>query len=514
MIRPTLLLLWLAACDDGGATVVDAATTDAAPSDLGARDASGSRDAEASDLSLPDVAVDAAALADRPAPDGSPADAGGDAEWVDARATDAGPPPLFDLPAIRDPTTADCRFEGHRQVFRAGALLDVWDLSFSSWESREGVLESIRMRGFAARPAGAEGIPGVVGAHGLGGFSEEGHATGLAARVRTFVAVYTGPGGGTEPGNTSEGLPAGHDGGRRMFDVLPDPRGSWFWGHAVAAMRALTCVEHHPAVDPTRLGMTGFSAGGVATLMSAGVDDRIAAAVPLSATGRWDLAVRAPNAWQHGLLAEAGLDAESPEWLALVAALGPARLVAGTSAAVLMVNGTTDEFFPLTAHVATYDAIPTEKRTALVGNFDHGCYALSGVESADTIEARADLRAGGGQRMWFGHHFGTDPAFRELPAEPTLVVENVAAAAVATATIDRPGDVRRAHYWWSSDDAFLFGNVELERQGDVWAAIVPPVGANTVYYVDVEYRAGFALASRPHVPEALVPRIRAVNSCL
>ncbi len=508
-IAATLLVVLVgAACDDVSAEMADVSLPDGAGVEA-------SFDPDAARDAAWDAALDVPAPRDAP----PPSDAARDGE-PDGAVDAADPPPLFDLETIADAESADCRFDRPRQTLREGVLLDVWDLSYISWELGEGGLEPIRMRGFAARPAGQTGLPGVVQAHGLGGFSEAGHATGLAARLGMFVVAYTGPGGGTEPGNSSEGLPAGHDDGRRMFDTVPDVRGSWFWAHALAAMRALTCVADHPGVDADRLGMTGFSAGGVATLIAAGVDRRIRVAVPLSGTGAWDEAVRSPDAWQHGLLTTAGLSVDGPRWRALIEQLDPARLIEDTTAAVLMVNGTTDEFFPLNAHLATYDAIPGAKRTALAGNFDHGCYALTGVEAAANIETRADTRAAGGQRLFFRHHFGADPNYRDLPATPTLRLDVAGAVALATAEIGEAGRgqrVQNVHYWWSSDAAFVFGNVELHPEGDVWRAPVPAPLPGTVYYVDVEYSAGrdrFALSSRPHLPPGFVPHIRSQGDCL
>jgi len=440
---------------------------------------------------------------------------------------DTSPAPVWDLTMIRDASTAACTFTDARQVLDDGVLLDVWNLSYVSWESIDGALQPITIRAFAARPAAASGkLPGVVQAHGLGGAAEERHATGLAALLGTFVVAYTGPGGGTTADNTSQGRASGYDDGRRMFDTLPDPRGSWFWGHAVAAMRALTCLEHHPDVDPTRLGMTGFSAGAVATLTVAGVDDRLVAAVPLSGTLAWDVATRSPSAWQHGLLTLAGLDTQSPAWAALMTLLDPAALLGGSDVAVLMVNGTTDEFFPVSAHVATYDAIGGDKRTAFAANSDHGCYGLSGVESAAAIEARADLRARGGQRAWFGHHFGSDARFATLPDAPTLDVTAVGAALLAVAHVDEDAgglEVAEVKLWWSGDDAFVWGSNTLERQApDTWGALVPlTLTPALITYVDVEYTTGellgatrFALSSRPELPAGHVPRIRQMTTCL
>lgn len=467
----------------------------------------------------PDIGPDAA-----PVPPDAAADAMPDAA-VDAIPDAGPPPPLFDRALIEDIADADCRFEDARQSLRGLTLLDVWSVNYRSYEVIDGALSPIRVRAFAARPAGAAGIPGIVQAHGLGGFAEQSHAEGPAALTGAFVIAYTGPGGGTTPANTSEGRPAGFDDGYRMFDVLDDPRGSWFWAHGVAAMRALTCLESHPAVDPLRLGMTGYSAGGVATLMVAGVDPRVVAAVPLSGTGAWDRAVRSPTAWQHGLLAQAGLDTQSPEWAALMTHLDVAELARDAAGAVLMVNGSTDEFFPLDAHRATFDGLPGPgHRTSISGNYDHGCYAISGGEPAGAIEERATIRAEGGQRMWFAHHFGTDPTYATLPAAPTAAIEAVGPVTLATAQVDTPPTlrVRSVKYWWSSDGGLFFGAVDLEDQGGgLWTGPILPPEPGTVWYVDVEYQTRdplgaqrFSLSTPPHIPDGFVATIRRNDNCL
>jgi dienelactone hydrolase len=438
--------------------------------------------------------------------------------------TTATPPPLFDLTLISDPSTLDCRFDTHRRTFKDGVNLDLWNVSYISYESIDGALRPILIRAFVSRPAGAGSpLPGIVNAHGLGGSADENLATGPAALLRAVVLAYTGPGGGTHPENTSEGLPAGHEEGRRMFDTVPDPRGSWFWAHAVAAMRGLTCLASRPEVDSRRLGMTGFSGGGVATLISAAVDPRVLAAVPLSGTLDWDEAVRSPDAWQHSLLSEAGLSTASAEWTALVEALDSSTLFEGSTANVLMVNGSTDEFFPLTAHLKTFSAISGGvRRTSIAANFDHGCYMLTGIEPADQIEKRADLRARGGQQMWFGHFFGTDSDFSRLPETPTFDLSPQGLATVVSAVVDESSSslkVEEVKIWWSNDDSFLYGSVALDRHGPglYGKLALFPTAANTVAFVDVLYKTKdlilptrFSLSSTPRVPQGLVPHIRAI----
>jgi hypothetical protein len=240
----------------------------------------------------------------------------------------------------------------------------------------------------------------------------------------------------------------------------------------------------------------------------------------------WDVAVESPDAWQHDLLTEAGLDIASPEWLKLMELVDPATIFGNDSAATMIANGSSDEFFPLTAHMATYDALPPPHRMSLAGNFDHGCYLLTGGESAETIEARADLRAKGAQLLWFHHHFGTDERFSYIPQTPTFTADPVGLVTIVTAVVDSGGphlEVEEVKVWWSNDDAFLFGSVPLEAQGGgVYGEVAFfPTEANSVLYVDVQYKTKelffplrFSLSSAPQIPAGFVPHIRDVSSCL
>jgi len=468
----------------------------------------------------PDADADAAIDASPDADADVDADTGTDpdARWPDV--------PLFDMPRIADPASADCTYTRPRVVAREFRNYDVMDVSYRSWEVRDGVLEPITIRGYLARPQSAAVTPGVVVMHGLGGHATESGAVGLAHRQGVAVLAPTGPGGGATPSDTSEGLPSGHAGGYRMFETLEDPRSSWFWGHAVAAMRGITCLAARSDVDATRLGMTGYSAGGVASLISAGVDRRLVAAVPISGTGGWYRAVESPNAWQHRLLTAAGLTIASDEWTTLMRWLDPAVVVAEGTTPVMIINGSTDEFFPLTAHVETIDAIGDGVmwRTSIAANYDHGCYALTGIEDAGQIEQRASMRAEGGARAFFHHHFGTHGDFATLPETPTVLVDAIGPTMWVRAAVDPGGarlEVESVHFWWSNDHALIFGSQELRLEdGEYRASVLAPLEAHTVYFVDVQYRTRgveryrFSASSTPHLPTGHVPTIRSIDNCL
>ncbi len=553
------LLMWGTAGCATGAGNASVATPDVSADDGSAHDAAHASDTSTGEVNGPSDAlsdgttvneaggpIDVATVLDQSSPSGDAnSDSTSGADVLDVTIPSDGavpaldvpiaadvqgpPPPLFDHAAIADPKTAACAFSNFHTMVKNGVALMVENVSYTSWESIDGVLVPIQIRGFYARPALISALtPGVVQAHGLGGFAKEEHATGLASLLGMAVIAYTGPGGGTEADNTSEGTPSSAQNGYRMFDTLKDPRGSWFWGHAVAAMRAVTCLQTVPSVDATKLGVTGFSAGGVISLIVASVDPRIDAAVPMSGTGRWDVATQSPAAWQHALLTKAGLTTASAEWTTLLATVEPGALVQNANVPILMVNGSSDEFFPLTAHVATYDAIPSaDKRTAIAANFDHGCYGLTGVESKETIEERAKIHAEGGQRFWFRHWLTSDPTYATLPKAPTLTLANVGLLTAATAQVDGGGaafEVEKVTVFWSSDDAFLWGNFDLDAgPAGTWSKVGPfNVTPNLITYVDVVYKTKglalfperFALSSPPSIPAGLVPHIRTIDTCL
>lgn len=441
------------------------------------------------------------------------------------------PPPVFDLAMIGNSSSANCSFTNQRVGWKGTTMLTVWDVSYTSWESIDGTLQPIVIRGYAAKPAVTFSLrPGIVIAHGLGGHATQDSVETMAERFSAFAIAYTGPGGGTTASNTSTGFSSGHQNGYRMFDTLSDVRGSWFWGHSVAGMRAVTCLHTRSDVDKNRIGMTGYSAGAAATLIAAGVDSRIKAAVPLSGTLAWDVATQAPKAWQHTLLAQAGLSIASTEWQNLMNELiTPAVALGNSTVPILMVNGSTDEFFPLTAHQATFQAIPgATKRTSIIANFDHGCYSLTGMESASTIEERAQLRSDGGQNLWFGHYFDLDNDWQYIPQTPTVTVTPSGAMTMIFAVADPGGSklkIASVHAWFSNDAGAVYGSVELnpvEDSDNMYFLMAPFTSQpNTVVFVDVTYKKSslfgsdvFSLSSAPVLPAGFIPHIRDINTCL
>jgi hypothetical protein len=68
--------------------------------------------------------------------------------------------------------------------------------------------------------------------------------------------------------------------GAWTLDTIESPRNSPWFLCTFAARRALTFLEQQPEVDAKRLGVYGHSMGGKITVLTAGTDNRVKAAVP------------------------------------------------------------------------------------------------------------------------------------------------------------------------------------------------------------------------------------------
>ena len=81
--------------------------------------------------------------------------------------------------------------------------------------------------------------------------------------------------------------------GAWTLDTIESPRNSPWFLCTFAARRALTFLEQQPEVDAKRLGVYGHSMGGKITVLTAGTDNRVKAAVP-SCGGISDLESNSP----------------------------------------------------------------------------------------------------------------------------------------------------------------------------------------------------------------------------
>jgi dienelactone hydrolase len=123
------------------------------------------------------------------------------------------------------------------------------------------------------------------------------------------------------------------------------PEEQWAY-HAVAAVvLGHSLLRSFPEVDPSRIGVTGVSWGGVLTCLAAGLDPRFAFAAPVYGCGCLGGA-------SVGLTALAGVErAKVERWLEL---WDPATLLPQAAMPMLWVSGTNDLAFPLDSLQASY----------------------------------------------------------------------------------------------------------------------------------------------------------------
>lgn len=499
-----------ASCEDG------AFCTDADACDGGGGCAAGPpRDCSDAEACTLDACDDASAACTHEGFDGSPLD-------------------LYDMAQLADPSTLDVDVLATRTVVSGLRTVEVSAVRYTSFEANSCSLDPIRVEAYLAVPtSGVPGgaLPGLVVAHGLGGWAEEGNATGPAGDFGVVTLAFSGPGQGS-----SEGTGSTPD---RIFDTVPDPRGSWLWGHSVAAIRGVTLLEATPGVDVSRLGMTGYSGGAVATEMAIGVDHRIAAAAPISATGHMDLAIAATPVpgWQLDILQSMTppRDAASPEWDSFVRYVDPKNFLPHATADTLLVNGAADEFFPIHSTVASFqdlEAAGVDPRLLVIENWDHGWFALYDADgpTADIEDAMA---------FWIGHALGLDPGLAERPPEPRVdalipwicydptywwITWNCAAMQVS---LEAPTgyDVAAVRFHFSVDGSLAYFTTELSESGGVWTGVEPLLdgtvwnSSNLAYFAEVELRDGllgpsFKVTSVPSLPPGFVPNILPIDGSL
>jgi dienelactone hydrolase len=169
--------------------------------------------------------------------------------------------------------------------------LEFESFSIATEKKRSGAVE--RMPILLVRPAKAEGrLPAVVVMHGTGGNKEgqRGWCVNLAKRGIIGLAIdarYHG-----ERAEGKKGAARYHEAITAAWRAKPEEQEYPFYFDTVWDLWRLgDYLETRPDVDPKRLGMIGFSMGGIQTWLAASVDERWKVCVPAIAAQsyRWSL---------------------------------------------------------------------------------------------------------------------------------------------------------------------------------------------------------------------------------
>jgi len=298
------------------------------------------------------------------------------------------------------------------------------------------------------------------------------------------------------------------------LDEGTDIRNSWMYHYVMSAIRAVTYLQTLDVVRKDAIGITGASRGGLCSLLTSAVDDRIALSVPVAATGDLATTVEIPDNWLESLvLAPTGRTKESTAWKRFVGQFDPLGYKDRFHGLVWFINGAQDEFFPITSTLAMTQNASNPYRLELIYDADHGYYGQdSGVY--DTYN--------NGPELWRRVTTCLAKAIRAvlhgkglLPELPRIEAFPAQDEGVLTfrAILDERETVVSAQAIYSLDGGWTYHRVPMTREGDgVWKARanVERPGAFAAF-VEAHYRddAGeYFLTSTPLLSPGFVPRVR------
>jgi dienelactone hydrolase len=184
-----------------------------------------------------------------------------------------------------------------RGATRADGLVTE-EFTFATEKKRDGTVERVPI--LLVRPEKASGkLPAVIVAHGTGG-TKEGQKSWLEALARRGIvgAAIDGRYHGERKG-ASKGTAAYNEAILRAWRASPGARPEYpfYYDTCWDLWRTVDFLQTRDFVNPKKIGMMGFSKGGIETWLAAAADVRVAAAVPAIGVQsfRWSLE---NNKWQ------------------------------------------------------------------------------------------------------------------------------------------------------------------------------------------------------------------------
>ena len=378
-----------------------------------------------------------------------------------------------------------------------GVALPLREFTYLSpvWDAEE-----IRIAGHLAMPASDTPLPAMVlVTDGMGG------AKRIAAthNVIALAIDRVGEGESTGPTDTYDNW--------LDLDEGTDIRNSWVHHYVMSAVRAITYLASLDEVRDDAIGVSGMSRGGICSLLTSAVDDRVALCVPLAATGDMARTATYADNWIASVFLElGGKAADSNAFRRYVANYDPVSYLGQFHGLVWLVNGAQDEFFPITSTVDLAQG-GGDLRVETIYDCDHGHYGndegrFDTYNNNEAIWLR--LNACLGKAIRSGLHGGS------LPDTPRLTVSLEDGTLSAVAIIDSADEVVAVQFVYSTDGAYTFQRTPMAREEGVWRATATTDGDATsslATFVEVEYRDdvdSYYLTSVPQLSPGFAPRIR------
>lgn len=225
-----------------------------------------------------------------------------------------------------------------------------------------------------ARPAEPGRYPGLLLLHGGGGHAQRSMAIDWANRGFVVLAPdLPGIGNSDNMPNAAGAWKSKY--GVTHFLVVPDVTASGIFDGVLAAYQSLYLLRSQPDVNPARVGVTGVSWGGYATIMVAGLAGKdVYAAYSIYGSGHYDLG----SSFQ-GALSKLPTE-QSKVWLEQLDAKNYAP---GITAQFFEAAAANDNFFWIPAVMATLGDIHSRKNQVFAPNTSHWMNIPGGCQPND-----------------------------------------------------------------------------------------------------------------------------------
>ena len=345
-----------------------------------------------------------------------------------------------------------------------------------------------RVFAWLGMPAAIEGkVPGIVLVHGGGGTAHKEWVKKWNDRGFAALSIAV-------EGQTDERIPDGPPAARWKQHAWAGPARSGIYGdsselladqwmyHAAAdCMLANSLMRTLPGVDADRIGLMGFSWGGVITSTVIGIDSRFAFAIPVYGCGH--LAI-AENQYGRAL---GNSELYQQVWEPML------RLNRATMP-VLWLSWPEDKHFPLGSQAATYRAATGPHMVSLIPKLGHGGAASWNAPDSYAF-AESIVREA---KPWC--------------VQSRATIENRVARVdfVATKKLDRAMLLSTTDTGFTGDRQWIESPATLEKQSDDWRVTAPIPDKTTAWFINVrsgeltassEYQVADNLAFRwDHVP--------------
>ncbi len=393
-------------------------------------------------------------------------------------------PDIWDMDAIYDRTNLSIETLSVDTVLTNDTLYqEQTHITFFSDTTIYG--DTIRIEAFIVRSINKDTIwPVLIYLHGAGG---EGSFESVQNYVQYGMSAISisGPGSGGSTGPVCNGT--------NWLDVNTTPKESWLYQYAYSAMRSVTLTREYSFMDTTRVGLFGFSAGGLNTAISSGVDStRIKCAVVGSATGYMNESALIDGSWFNLFpLQDAGLTRDDEEWYIFCDNLNPNLYANNTSVPVLWIDGSQDEFFPINSQKLTYQMVPSNHRFLTMYDYDHAVYYndSNGYYDSYCNTDSSALRLFSDALLWLFYYFdinnvsGLDTFYN-----PSFIDTFIYSDSIYISLKVNPTSIFfYPHLFVSYDSSWTFMRYEMSKVNDSIYDITIPYGKDFWFFAEVGY---------------------------